>query len=69
MTGFWRILGREAGLAWAGGGGAAGPTAFFLACITLGPLAIGAENETLISVGPGIMGISALLAEIGRAHV
>ena len=62
MSGLWRILAREAGLAWAGGGGAAGPTAFFLACITLGPLAIGAESETLVTVGPGIMGISALLA-------
>lgn len=62
MNGFWWILRREAGLAWAGGGGAAGPTAFFLACITLGPLAIGTESDTLVAVGPGIMGISALLA-------
>ncbi|MBR9824911.1 MAG: cytochrome C biogenesis protein [Alphaproteobacteria bacterium] len=59
---------REARLAWAGGGGAAGPTAFFLACITLGPLAIGPADETLRVIGPGLMAIAALLSVLQAAE-
>lgn len=62
------IFAREARLAWAGGGGAAGPTAFFLACITLGPLAIGPDDEILRAIGPGLMGIAALLSVLQAAE-
>ena len=59
---------REARLAWAGGGGAAGPTAFFLAAITLAPLAIGPAPEVLVVVAPGIMAFIALLAVLQSAE-
>lgn len=62
------IFAREARLAWAGGGGAAGPTAFFLACITLGPLAIGPEDMILRAIGPGLMAIAALLSVLQAAE-
>lgn len=61
---FW----REARLAWAGGGGAAGPAAFFLAAITLAPLAIGPAPELLAAAGPGLMGFAALLSVLQSAE-
>lgn len=68
MRQIWGIFTREAGLAWAGGGGAAGPTAFFLACITLGPLAIGPDDATLRAIAPGLMAIAALLSVLQAAE-
>jgi heme exporter protein B len=62
------ILSREARLAWAGGGGAAGPAAFFLAAITLAPLAIGPSADLLAAVGPGIMAFAALLSVLQSAE-
>ena len=59
---------REARLAWAGGGGAAGPAAFFLAAITLAPLAIGPAPDLLAAAGPGLMGFAALLAVLQSAE-
>jgi heme exporter protein CcmB len=62
MNGLVAIFWREARLAWAGGGGAAGPAAFFLAAITLAPLAIGPAPDLLMAAGPGLMGFAALLS-------
>lgn len=59
---------REARLSWAGGGGAAGPAAFFLAAITLAPLAIGPAPDLLAAAGPGIMGFAALLSVLQSAE-
>lgn len=59
---------REARLAWAGGGGAAGPAAFFLAAITLAPLAIGPAPELLAAAGPGLMAFAALLSVLQSAE-
>ena len=62
------VFAREARLAWAGGGGAAGPTAFFLAAITLAPLAIGPSPELLSAAGSGLMGFAALLSVLQSAE-
>jgi len=62
------IFMREARLAFAGGGGAAGPAAFFLAAITLAPLAIGPAPDILVAIGPGIMGFVALLSVLQPAE-
>lgn len=62
------IFAREARLAWAGGGGAAGPAAFFLAAITLAPLAIGPSADLLAAVGPGILAFAALLSVLQSAE-
>lgn len=67
MSALGAIFAREARLAWAGGGGAAGPAAFFLAAITLAPLAIGPAADLLSAVGPGIMGFAALLSVLQSA--
>ncbi|ABI67140.1 heme exporter protein CcmB [Maricaulis maris] len=67
MSAFGAIFSREAGLAWAGGGGPAGPAAFFLGAITLAPLAIGPAADLLVAVGPGIMGFAALLSVLQSA--
>tara|TARA_R110000744_G_scaffold1843_3_gene6725 strand:+ start:48069 stop:48737 length:669 start_codon:yes stop_codon:yes gene_type:complete len=62
------IFAREARLAWAGGGGAAGPAAFFLAAITLAPLAIGPAADLLAAAGPGILAFAALLSVLQSAE-
>lgn len=62
------IAAREARLAWAGGGGAAGPAAFFLAALTLAPLAMGADPQLLSQAGPGIMAFLALLSVLQSAE-
>tara|TARA_R110000868_G_scaffold53928_1_gene169129 strand:+ start:16592 stop:17260 length:669 start_codon:yes stop_codon:yes gene_type:complete len=62
------IFAREARLAWAGGGGAAGPAAFFLAAITLAPLAIGPSGDLLAAVAPGILAFAALLSVLQSAE-
>ncbi|WP_291843598.1 heme exporter protein CcmB [Maricaulis sp.] len=67
MNALGAVFAREARLAWAGGGGAAGPAAFFLAAITLAPLAIGPAPDLLMAIGPGIMGFAALLSVLQSA--
>ncbi|RKQ96628.1 heme exporter protein CcmB [Maricaulis maris] len=67
MSALGAVFVREARLAWAGGGGAAGPAAFFLAAITLAPLAIGPAPDLLAAIGPGIMGFAALLSVLQSA--
>jgi heme exporter protein B len=62
------VFTREARLAWSGGGGPAGPAAFFLAAITLAPLAIGPSPELLAAAGPGLMGFAALLSVLQSAE-
>jgi heme exporter protein B len=62
------VFRREARLAWSGGGGAAGPAAFFLAAITLAPLAIGPAPDVLAAAGAGLMGFAALLSVLQSAE-
>tara|TARA_R110002072_G_scaffold174750_1_gene330303 strand:- start:623 stop:1291 length:669 start_codon:yes stop_codon:yes gene_type:complete len=61
------IFVREARLAFAGGGGPAGPAAYFLAALTLAPLAIGPSGATLAVAGPGVIAFAALLAVLQGA--
>ena len=68
MSALGAVFWREARLAWSGGGGAAGPAAFFLAAITLAPLAIGPAPELLAAAGPGLMGFAALLSVLQSAE-
>lgn len=63
-----RIFLREARLGFAGGGGPAAPAAFFLACLTLAPLAIGQSPETLQAAGPGLICFVTLLAVLQGAE-
>lgn len=63
-----RIFLREARLGFAGGGGPAAPAAFFLACLTLAPLAIGQSPETLLASGPGVICFVTLLAVLQGAE-
>ncbi len=62
------LFAREVRLAWAGGGGPAGPAAFNLAALALAPLAIGPDTETLAAAGPGIITFAALLATLQPAE-
>ncbi|WP_420430450.1 heme exporter protein CcmB [Hyphobacterium sp.] len=64
MALFW----REARLAHAGGGGPAAPAAFFIACLTLAPLAIGQSPATLLAAGPGVICFTMLLAVLQGAE-
>ena len=59
---------REVRLAWAGGGGPAGPAAFNLAALALAPLAIGPDADTLAAAGPGLITFAALLATLQPAE-
>ena len=68
MSGAASVFMREARLAWAGGGGAAGPAAFFLAAIILAPLAIGPSPDILRAAGPGLICFAALLAVLQPAE-
>ena len=68
MSRLGAVFAREARLAWSGGGGPAGPAAFFLAAITLAPLAIGPSPELLAAAGPGLMGFAALLSVLQSAE-
>ena len=68
MSALGAVFWREARLAWSGGGGAAGPAAFYLAAITLAPLAIGPAPELLAAAGPGLMGFAALLSVLQSAE-
>ncbi|WP_019960305.1 heme exporter protein CcmB [Woodsholea maritima] len=64
----WALFKREAKLAWAGGGGAAGPAAFNLAALALAPLAMGPSPELLSQAGPGIVAFSLLLSTLQPAE-
>ncbi|XBQ17322.1 MAG: heme exporter protein CcmB [Oceanicaulis sp.] len=68
MTAALALFAREARLAWAGGGGPAGPAAFNLAALALAPLAIGPDAATLVKAGPGIVAFAALLATLQSAE-
>ncbi|WBQ10491.1 heme exporter protein CcmB [Hyphomonadaceae bacterium ML37] len=59
---------REWRLAFAGGGGPAGPAAFNLAALALAPLAIGPDTATLAAAGPGVITFAALLASLQGAE-
>ncbi|KAA5803862.1 cytochrome C biogenesis protein [Alkalicaulis satelles] len=59
---------REARLAFAGGGGPAGPAAFYLAALALAPLAIGPDAAILAAAGPGVIVFGALLASLQGAE-
>ncbi|TGY89320.1 cytochrome C biogenesis protein [Marinicauda algicola] len=58
------LFAREMRLAWAGGGGAAGPAAFNLAALSLAPLAIGPAPEILTAAAPGIIAFAMLLSTL-----
>jgi heme exporter protein B len=59
---------RETRLAFSGGGGPAAPAAFFIAVLTVAPLAIGQLPATLQAAGPGIICFAALLAVLQGAE-
>ena len=68
MSAALALFSRELKLAWAGGGGPAGPAAFNLAALALAPLAIGPDAETLAAAGPGVIAFAALLATLQPAE-
>ena len=68
MSAFGAVFARETRLAFAGGGGAAGPAVFFIAALTLAPLAIGPDMATLAGAGPGLICFAALLAALQPAE-
>ena len=68
MSAMMAIFTRELRLAFAGGGGPAGPAAFNLAALALAPLAIGPDAETLQAAGPGVIAFAALLATLQPAE-
>lgn len=68
MSGALALFNRELRLAWAGGGGPAGPAAFNLAALALAPLAIGPDAATLAAAGPGVICFAALLATLQPAE-
>ncbi|MEE2565543.1 heme exporter protein CcmB [Hyphobacterium marinum] len=68
MSALGAVFAREARLAFAGGGGPAGPAAYFLAALTLAPLALGPAGATLAAAGPGVIAFAALLAVLQGAE-
>ena len=68
MSALLAIFGREVRLAFAGGGGPAGPAAFNLAALALAPLAIGPDAEILAAAGPGVIAFAALLSTLQPAE-
>ena len=62
------VFAREARLAWAGGGGPAGPAAFNLAALALFPLALGPETEALAQAAPGVVAFALLLSVLQPAE-
>ncbi|MCR9129276.1 MAG: heme exporter protein CcmB [Alphaproteobacteria bacterium] len=68
MSAALALFSRELKLAWAGGGGPAGPAAFNLAALALAPLAIGPDGDTLAAAGPGVIAFAALLATLQPAE-
>lgn len=68
MVRAFALFAREARLAFAGGGGPAGPAAFNLAALTLAPLAIGPSADVLAAAGPGVIAFAMLLASLQSAE-
>lgn len=62
MTAFFAILGRDLRLGYRQGGTAALALGFFALVITLFPLGVGPERETLERIAGGVLWIAALLA-------
>lgn len=58
------VFRRDFALAWAAGGGAATPVAFFLGATTLVPLAVGTDPRLLAAIGPSLLWITAALAAL-----
>jgi len=68
MNGVFALFVREQKLAFAGGGGPAGPLAFNLAALTLAPLAIGPDTGALSAAGPGVVAFAFMLATLQNAE-
>ena len=68
MNAMRALFEREARLAWAGGGGSAGPLAFNLAALALFPLALGPSPDTLAAAAPGVIAFAMLLAVLQPAE-
>jgi heme exporter protein B len=64
MSGSVSTFFRELRLAWSGGGGPALPVGFFAAASSIAPFAVGADRETLLLVGPGLMWITLALSSL-----
>ena len=64
MNGFFTVLGRDVGLAYAQGGAALLAVAFFVVTVTLFPLGIGPGSEILGRVSAGVVWTAALLAAL-----
>lgn len=62
MSFFWSLVKRDFLLAIRHGGGAALCLGFFLVIITLQPLGIGPDPDTLKTIAPGVMWIALLLS-------
>lgn len=62
------IIGREFRLAYRRLGDLATPLAFFAIVCTLFPLALGPDTATLQLLGPGVVWVAALLAQLLTAH-
>lgn len=68
MSALAALFRREFALAWAGGGGTAGPAAFNLAALALAPLAIGPAPDILLAAAPGIIAFAMLLSTLQSAE-
>lgn len=64
LTAFGGLLRRELALAWAGGGGAALPAAFFLGMATLAPFALGQALDLAPKVAAAILWLALALATL-----
>lgn len=64
MSQVWVLFKRELALGFAGGGGPAGPAAFYLAALSLAPLALGPDAGIRAAAAPGLIGFAALLASL-----
>ncbi len=70
MRAFLRLLSREMAHAWASGGGAASPAAFFLAACALSAFAIGADLGVLGAAAPGALTLAfVFVALLGLEHL
>jgi heme exporter protein B len=58
------VFRRDLALAWAAGGGAAAPVAFFAGGATLLPLAVGADLKLLAQIGPPLIWVMGALAAL-----
>lgn len=58
----WLVFRRELTLAWRRRADIAVPWVFYIIVVSLFPLAVGPEPETLRTIGPGVIWVAALLA-------